>query len=83
MGNIISTREIKIPRKLIPTDTRRNNNVIMTPKRRRNVVLTSKWRYFYVVCPLGSGDLANLIQSFLYGPIQGCRAHPAAIVNRY
>ena len=36
-----------------PTGTRRNDNVIMTSKRRRDVVLTSLWRYFCVVCQLG------------------------------
>ena len=36
-----------------PAGTRRKNNVIMTSKRRRDVVLTSSWRYYCVVCPLG------------------------------
>ena len=37
-----------------PADTRRNNNVIMTPKRRHTVVLTSwKWRYYCAMYPLG------------------------------
>ena len=36
-----------------PVDIQRNNNVIMTSKRRRDVVLTSQWRYYCVVCPLG------------------------------
>ena len=37
----------------IPMGTWRNNNVIMTSKRRRDVVLTSEWRYYCVACPLG------------------------------
>ena len=37
----------------IPVDTWRTNNVIMTPKRRRDVVLTSWWRCYCVGCPLG------------------------------
>ena len=36
-----------------PVGTRRNNNVIMTSKRRRDVFLTSYWRHYCVVCPLG------------------------------
>ena len=36
----------------VPADTWRNNNVIMTLKRRRNVVLTLWWRYCYAICPL-------------------------------
>ena len=32
-----------------PADTWRNNDVIITSKRRRNVI----WRYCYVMCPLG------------------------------
>ena len=32
------------------------NNVIMTPKRRRDVVLTSLWGYYCTVCPLGDND---------------------------
>ena len=38
---------------VLPADTWRNNNVIVTSKRRHNVVLTRKWRYYYVMCPLG------------------------------
>ena len=30
-----------------------NNNVFVTSKRPRDVVLTSQWRYYCVVCPLG------------------------------
>ena len=37
----------------IPMDTLRNNNVIATSKRRCDVVLTSKWRYYCVEYPLG------------------------------
>ena len=37
------------PREGNPKGTRRNNNVIMTSMRRRDVVLTSQWR-FRVVC---------------------------------
>ena len=37
---------------LTSVDTRRKNNVIMTSKRRRDVVLMSKWRYYCAVCPL-------------------------------
>ena len=36
-----------------PADTRCNNSAIMTSKRRRDVVLTSQWRYCCVMCPLG------------------------------
>ena len=36
------------------------NNVIMTSKRRRDVVLTSHWRYFCVVRPLGSWSHSRL-----------------------
>ena len=36
----------------IPAGTRRNYIVIMTSKRRRDVVLTSSWRYYCVMCPL-------------------------------
>ena len=36
-----------------PADKRRNNNVIMTSKRRCNVLLTSRRRYYCGVCPLG------------------------------
>ena len=39
---------------IYPEDTRRDNNVVMTSKRRRDVVLTSQWRYYCVVCPLGT-----------------------------
>ena len=35
-----------------PAGTRRTNNVFMTSKRRRDVVLTAWWRYYCVVCPL-------------------------------
>ena len=38
----------------IPTGTRRNNDVIITSKRRGDIVLTSLWRYYCVLCPLGS-----------------------------
>ena len=34
--------------------TRRNKNVTMTSTRIRDVVLTSQWRYYCVVCPLGT-----------------------------
>ena len=34
-------------------DTRRSNSVIMSSKRRRDVVLTSWLRYYCVICPLG------------------------------
>ena len=34
--------------------TQCNNNVNITSKRRYTVVLTSQWRYFCIVCPLGS-----------------------------
>ena len=37
-----------------PADTRPNNNVIITSKRRCDVVLTLQWRYYYVACPLES-----------------------------
>ena len=37
-----------------PADTQRNNNVIMTSERRHDVVLTLLWRYYWVMCPLGS-----------------------------
>ena len=37
----------------VPTSTWRNDNVIITPKPRRDVVLTSQLRYHCVVCPLG------------------------------
>ena len=37
----------------VPVGTRRNNYVIMTSKRCRDVVLTSYRRYYCVVCPLG------------------------------
>ena len=33
----------------------RHNNVIMASKRRRDVVLASYWRYYYGMCPFGSG----------------------------
>ena len=36
-----------------PVDPWRNNNVIVTLKRRRDVVLTKWWRYYHVMCPLG------------------------------
>ena len=41
--------------------TRRNNNVIMTSKRRRDVILTPQWRHYCVVCPLGeyTGPIAG------------------------
>ena len=38
------------PREGNPAGTRRNDNVIMTSMRRRDVVLTSQWRCFWVVC---------------------------------
>ena len=37
---------------LTSADTRRKNNVIMTSKRRRDLVLMSKWRYYCALCPL-------------------------------
>ena len=33
--------------------TRRNNNVTITPKRRRDVVLTPDWRCYCAMFPLG------------------------------
>ena len=36
-----------------PADKRRNDAVIMTSKRRCDVVLTSYWRYYCAVYPLG------------------------------
>ena len=36
-----------------PVDPWRNNNVIVTLKRRRDVVLTKWWRNYHVMCPLG------------------------------
>ena len=39
--------------KPFPAETRRNNKIIMTSKRRRDVVLTSQWRDCCVECPLG------------------------------
>ena len=57
MSYIVCTTVIdagRYPResKAIPADTRRNNYVIITSKRRRNVVLTLLWRYHCVLCPL-------------------------------
>ena len=36
----------------IPADPRCNDIVIMTSKRRCDIVLTSYWRYYCIVCPL-------------------------------
>ena len=38
-----------------PADTWRNNNVLITSKRRRDVVLMFVGRYYYVLCPLADG----------------------------
>ena len=54
----------------IPTGTCRNNNVIMTSKRRRHVVLTSSWRCYCVVCPLGWGLVCELKPWFIFYPSQ-------------
>ena len=40
------------PKCPFPTSIWRNDNVIMTSKRRCNVVWTSQWRYHCVTCPL-------------------------------
>ena len=40
-------------KRIFPADRRLDNNVIVTSKRRRDVVLTSWWRYYCVLCPLG------------------------------
>ena len=37
----------------LPSQRTQRKNVIMTLKRRRDVVLTSQWRYYCVVCPFG------------------------------
>ena len=37
----------------LPVGTWRDDNVIITSKRRRNIVLTQWWRYYKVMCPLG------------------------------
>ena len=42
-------------------DTWRNNNVIITSKRRRNVVLPWQWRYYWVAYPLGICEMVGLI----------------------
>ena len=54
MSYIVCTTAIDAGResKAIPTVTRRNNYVIITSKRRCNVVLTLLWRYHCVLCPL-------------------------------
>ena len=43
----------------IPADTWRNNKVIITPKRRCDVVFTLQWRCYYVLCPLGWGCIPH------------------------
>ena len=48
-----SRKETQNKQSTSPADTQRTNNAIMTSKRRRDVVLTSWWRYYCVVCPLG------------------------------
>ena len=45
----------------IPVDTRRNNNVIMTSKRRHDVVLTSLWRYYCAVCARWDSSLCCIL----------------------
>ena len=40
-----------------PTDAGRKNNVIITSKRRHDVVLTEWWRCFCATCPLGHPGL--------------------------
>ena len=49
-------------------DMRRNNNVIMTSERRRDVVLMSLWRYYCVVCPLGYVEHAPSFQATFNDP---------------
>ena len=39
-----------------------NDNIIVASKRRRDVVLTSSWRYFCVVCPPGDYKLDIIVQ---------------------
>ena len=41
----------------LPANTWPKNNVIMTSKRRCDVVLMSLWRYYCVMCPLGCDSL--------------------------
>ena len=57
-----------------PVDTRRNYNVIMTSKRRRDVVLTSQWRHFDVVktsllrhVPVGKPTGSLILIHYRYG----------------
>ena len=48
MPNLLSLAALKFP-----VDTWLNDNLIITSKRRRDVVLTWSWCYYYVMCPLG------------------------------
>ena len=42
-----------------PADTWCKNNIIMTSKRRLNIVLTSWWCYFCILCPLGRHNIVK------------------------
>ena len=51
--SFIHTTHFAQPVGIIPTDTCQSNNVIITSKWRRGVVLTQYWRYYYIIGPLG------------------------------
>ena len=51
---------------LIPSDTRRKNNVVMTSKRRRNVVLMPQWR---IIASCARWDMGHVTWRTLSRPL--------------
>ena len=63
---------------LCPADIRRNNMVNMTSKRRRDVSLTSLWRYYCVVCPLGvDTNFVGWLWNLMFVHIPWCKQAPS------